>query len=131
VVVAIQTIAAEVGNVEVFPAVVIEISNADALPPSLICNARHVGNIREAAPVIIAIEHGAWRPRFVLQDIERRAVDQIDIQPPVIVEVEKRATGAGGLDQVILGGGPRKMAKGAETGFACDIGKAHTRRGVG
>src|SRR5215468_12685112 len=129
-IVVIQTIATEVGNVDILPAIVIEIANADALSPSFIGLTRLVGDFRKGPVAVVVIESGARRLRFASQRIQCRAIDQIDVQPPVIVVVEKCATGSGSLNQIILSRASRKMAKAGETGGAGHVREAHTSCGV-
>ena len=58
---AIQTVAAEVGDVDVLASVVVDIADADALAPAAIVEAGGFGDIAERAIAVVAIEGGRRR----------------------------------------------------------------------
>src|SRR5262249_28738734 len=97
-VVAIQPVLAEIGDVEVFPPVIVEIPDTHALPPSLIRHARFISDIGKRAVAVVTIERGARRLRLSAQRTERRAVNQVDIQPAVVVIINKGAARARRFD---------------------------------
>src|SRR2546422_5216776 len=85
VIVPVETILSEVRHVDVRPAVVIEIADAHALSPPLVSHARLLRDVGEGAIAIIMVERGAWRFRLAAQCLERRAVDEVDVEPAVVI----------------------------------------------
>ena len=98
----IEPVLAVVSNVEILPAVVVVIADADALSPTRSGEAGLCSDIRESSVVIVAIEmisrRWSGRKRF-----EPGSVHQKNIGPAVIVVIKDRDAGAGGLDDVFLG----------------------------
>ena len=74
VVVVVKTILAVVGDVDVWPAVVIVVANGDAEPPTLIPDAALSGNVCKRAITVVMQKHGLRRRLFPLQSRHGRAV---------------------------------------------------------
>src|SRR5580704_14801701 len=60
-VVVIEDVLSVVGDVEIFPAVVVVIADANALAPACVSEARFFCDIGESAVVIVVIEMARWR----------------------------------------------------------------------
>ena len=97
----IEAVLAVVGDVEVFPSVVVVVADADALAPAGCGEAGFRGDVGEGAVVIVAVEVvGGRLPGG--KSFELGAIDQEDVGPSVVVVVEDGDAGAGGFDDVLL-----------------------------
>src|SRR5262249_55389968 len=102
-----------------------------AVPPSLIRHTRFICDISKRAVAVVTIERGARRLHLSAQRIERRTVDQVDIEPAVVVIINKGAARARRFNEVILGRRAGDEAKAAEACGLRHVDEAHARRGVG
>src|SRR5437762_9088726 len=84
-IVVIKTIFAVVGDVDVWPAVVIVVADGNAGPPSFIRDAALLSNIAKRAVMIVAQKHGLRRRLFALQSCHGRTIQQIDVEPAIVV----------------------------------------------
>jgi hypothetical protein len=80
VIVAIEAILANVGDVNVGPAVVVEVSDGDACAPAVVGDAGLGGDIGEGAVVIVAEERGVGWSSFAGERIDRGTVDDLWVQ---------------------------------------------------
>src|SRR5204863_9488411 len=91
-VVAIEAVLATGGDEAVVVAVVVVIADAGALAPSGRGDARLRGDVLERAIALVAIEvRGRLRPRR--KSLQRRAVDEEQIEPSVVVVIDHRDAG--------------------------------------
>src|SRR5262249_56216930 len=100
-VVVIEPVGSEAGHVEVFPPVVVVIARRDAHSPSGKTYARFVSDIGESPVAIIAPQFTAGAV-WVGGGGDRRRVDEIDVQPAVVVVVGKRYAAAHGFEDASL-----------------------------
>ena len=100
-VVVIQDVLAKVGQEEVIVAVVVVISDADAVAPARVAEPCLVGHVGESAIAIVVIEvirgFAAGREPFVLG-----AVQQENVEPAVLVVVIEGDPAAVGFHDVLL-----------------------------
>ena len=89
-IVVVEAVLAEIGNVDVGPAIVVVIADHHAKAPALIGHSGFVGHVGERSIVIVVEQHGPRRRFLALQCGERRAIQQIDVEPAVVVVVEQR-----------------------------------------
>ena len=114
-IVAIEAVGPVVRDVEVRPAVVVDVAGRDAEAPSFVRDAGAIGDVGELEVAIVAEERGA--PRALgrrLSALERsacRAVDQIDVEPPVVVDVDERDAAGRRVEDERFSGGPGSMAE--------------------
>src|SRR5260370_5425970 len=101
-IIAIEPILAVVRHVDVWPAIVVKISDSHAKSPALVGHAGAVGHIRERAIVIVVIQRGARRLLLSRQRVIRRAIDEINVGPAVVVIIENGYPRAGRLQNVFL-----------------------------
>src|SRR6185437_10984496 len=103
VIVVIEAVFAVIGDIQIFPAIIIVIPHAHALPPAGSSSQprlhRHVG---ESSVVIVAVKMVGWSFSRGKAG-EGGAVDDEDVGPAIVVVVEDGDAGAGGLDDVLLG----------------------------
>ena len=98
-IVAIQLVLSEVGAKQIFEAVVVVVSNANARCPACIAKAGFFGHIRESSITIVFVQAiGCFRRGA----FDRRAAKQEDIHPAVVVIVNESATAARGFEDVIF-----------------------------
>jgi hypothetical protein len=105
--VAVEPVRAELGDEEVDMAVVIIVGGADAAPPAVVADAGPLGRVLEPPAAAVAVQRVAAPladPRRLL--VEGPGVDQVDVQPAVLVVVDERRAGADRLEDVVLGDAP-------------------------
>ena len=124
-----QPVGTEVGDVEIGGAVVVDVADADALAPSLVGHARRGGHVAERAVAVVAEERRARRAGGAR--LQRRAVDQIDVEQAVAVEVPQRHARARGLDDVVLLGAAGHVPEACKPDSSGDVGESHIGRRVG
>ncbi len=100
VVVVIEAVLAEVADVDVGPAVVVIVGDGDADTPALVGNAGFFGDVGEGAVVIVVKERSFGCGGFSGQGVGGGAVDEIDVEPAIVVVVDEADAGAVGLDDV-------------------------------
>jgi hypothetical protein len=83
-----QPIGAEVGDVEIGCAVVVDIADTDALAPSLVADACGRRHVTERAIAVVAKERSCRHTTRIR--LERAAIDQVEVEPAIAVEVQQR-----------------------------------------
>jgi hypothetical protein len=109
VVIAVETILAEVGDVEVGPAVIVEVCDRNAEPPSVVGDASFSRDIGEGTVVIVVKERSVGWSGFSGESVVSGAVDQVDVEPAVVVVVEQGDSGADLFENVRLRGCPHHV----------------------
>lgn len=121
-IVAIKDVFSVVGDVEIFPAIIVIIADADSLPPTGVGQAGFARDLGESAVVIVMVEM-TGREVAGGRRIESGAVNDEDVRPAIVVIVEDGDAGPGSLDDVFLGVHAAKDFRGRETCFFGDIGE--------
>ena len=114
-VVVVENVLAEVGDEQVFEAVVVVVADADALSPAGVGHAGLCGDVGESA-VAIVLEEMRGGLLAGGEAFEAPAVDQKNIQPAVVVVVVESDAAAGGLEQIFV------LVLAAEDGFCVESG---------
>src|ERR1035437_5202202 len=96
-IVPIQAVLAEVCDEEIFVAVVVVVSDADAVGPSRVMQACLFGDVGEATVAVVVIETIA---RTGGNTVEAAAAEDEDVHPPVVVVVKEGTTRAHDFDDV-------------------------------
>ncbi len=101
-VIVIKTILAIIGDVEIFPSVVIVVSDTNSLAPSRRDESRLLSHIGESSIMIVMIQmvRGSLIGGEALQ---RCAIHDEDVGPSVVVIIENGDAGSGRLDDIFLG----------------------------
>jgi len=120
-VVVIEDVFSVVGDVEIFPAIVVVIADANSLAPSGVSEAYFLGDVGERAVVIVVIEMAGLR--FSMCGIESGAVDDENIRPAIVVVVEDSDAGAGGFDDVLFTVDAAENHGIGEAGLLGDVGE--------
>ncbi len=102
VVVVVEAVLAEVGDVDIGPAVVVVVGDRGAESPAIVGDACFGGDVGEGSVVIVVEERGVGRRCLAGQRIVGGAVDEIDVQPAVVVVVDQADARANGFDDEVL-----------------------------
>src|SRR5260370_34501176 len=92
-VVVVEHATIEIGNIKVFPAVIVVVADGGAKSPTAMREARLGRHIGESAVVVIVVEL-AGVALLCSQILERGAVHQEDVHPPVVVVIKNRDSAA-------------------------------------
>ena len=123
----VEPVLAVVGDVEIFPSVVVVVADANALAPAGCGQTGFGGHVGERAVVIVAIQVIAGTLPGG-KSFERRAIHQKNVGPAVVVVVEDRDAGSGGFDDVFLGVDAAENVLRGQAGFFGDVGEGRDRR---
>jgi hypothetical protein len=114
-----EAVRAKAGDVEVVPAVVVVIGDRDSHCPARIGEARRVRHLAERAIPEILVE-GCLGTRLSCEgSLDRRGVEQVEVEPSIPIEIEHGDSPAHALDDVLLLGG--RLVEEGEAGFARDL----------
>ena len=123
-VVVIERVLAPVGHKEVVETVVIVVPDANSLAPTRARETRLPGDVGKRAVAVVVIQMvGGLLPLW--EALERRAVHLEDVEPAVVVVVEKSDAAAGGLDDPVLDVLPAKHAARTQTCPRANIDERH------
>src|SRR5579883_2994898 len=125
VIVAIQAVLAEVADEDVRPAVVVVISDGYAKTPAVIRHSGFVGDICKCAVVVVMEEGCVRRFGFALFGLIGRAVHKVNVEPAIVVIVDKADTGAVCLNDELLVRNPHLMTPCCQAGLLADVLKDH------
>ena len=101
-VIVIEPVLAVIGDVEILPSVVVVVSDTNSLAPTRRDKSRFLSHVRESSIVIVVIQmvRGSLIGGEALQ---RCAIHDENVGPPVVVIIENGDAGSGCLDDVFLG----------------------------
>ena len=128
-VVVIEDVFSVVGDVKIFPAVVVIVADAHALAPTGVREAGFLRDVGKGSVVIVVVEV-ARRSSLGGRCVESGAVDNEDVRPAIVVVIEDGDAGSGGLDDVFLGVDAAKNFDDVEACFFGDIGEMRERFGI-
>src|SRR5579859_3140702 len=123
VVVVIEAVFAVVGYVDVRPAIVVVVGDGDAEAPALVSDAGLVSDVSKRAVMVVVEEHGAGRWFPALNGGDRGTVEEINVEPAVVVVIEESDAGARGVDDGGFFGRTGAVVEFIETRLLCDIEK--------
>src|SRR5271154_1924006 len=113
-VVVIQTVFAEVRDIDIWPTVIVIVGDSNAEAPPVVGDTRLRGNIREGAIVIIVKQRCLWSRCFSTQSLSGRTVGKINIKPAIIVVVDQANARAVALDNVRFLGSAHGVLPGSQ-----------------
>ena len=122
-----QRTIAPVCNEQIVPAVVIEITDAAAGAPSGARNTSRRRHIGERTVAIVLVQPADWRRSGRPLRLEARPVHQKDVEPSVMVIVEKRRSTPGGLQQILVAILAAVNRLGFQSGFPGDVDELNTQ----
>ena len=99
----IEEAPAVLGDVEIGPAISIVVSHGDTHAVAAAGNASGFRHISESSISIVTVKRVTQR-RIWFEEIAFATVHQINVHPPVVVVVKKRAAGASSFGQVVVRG---------------------------
>src|SRR5580698_9890978 len=120
-IVVVQDIFSVVGDVEIFPAVVVIVADANALAPTGVSEAGFFRDVGEGAVVIIVVKMACGC--FTGGSVEAGAVDDKYVGPAVVVVVEDGDSRSGSFKDVFFGVHAAEHHWVRETCFLGDIGE--------
>ena len=125
-VVVIQNIFPVVGDIKIFPSVVVVVAHTNALPPSGVRQAGLVRGVAERPVMVVAIQviGGAFPDG---KSFKLRAVDNKDVRPAIVVEIKDGNARTGSLNDVFLGGLAAKNIHHRKAGFLCHVREVRQR----
>src|ERR1700730_6911847 len=83
-----ETVLSKIRNVDIRPAIIVIVAHGNPEAPALVGYARFVGDVGERAVVVVMKQHGARSCFLTFQYRKGGAVEQINVQPTVVVVVE-------------------------------------------
>ena len=124
-IVAIEPILSPVRDVDIRPAIVVEIGNGHAHAPAIVLNTRVRSHIRER-PIVVVVEQSSMRRcLFAVERIEGRPVHDINIEPSIVVIIDQTDSRPLGLHKVGLGRRPHPVCPMSEPGLFRDVFEYH------
>src|SRR5206468_12409292 len=116
----VETILAEVADQEIVVAVAVVVADACALSPAARAEPGPGRHVLERSVAFVAIETIGWR-LVRWKSFERRAVDEEQIEPSVVVVIDERDAGPRRLEQVLVSRRSAEHGDVVEAGFAGDV----------
>src|SRR5215470_5287291 len=110
---------------EVVPAIVVVIADAHPSLPAGAGETGFFGDLGESAVAIVLIQMRSGRLARGPMGVEAGTVGEIDVEPAVVVVVEKRQARAFGFDDVVLVVDGTPDVRSGEAGFAGDVDELH------
>ena len=101
VIVAVENSAIEIGNVKIFPAVVVVVADGYAESPAAMCDSGFRRHVMERAIVIIAVKLAGMAFAGV-NIFDGRSVDEVNIHPAIVVVIENGNPAAHRVHDVAL-----------------------------
>ena len=121
VVVAVEAVLAEVGDKDVGPAVVVKVANGHTEAPAVVGHAGLRGHVGKRSVVVVMEERGVRRRGLAGERVIGRAIDEVDVEPAVVVVVDKAHAGAVGLQDVLFGAGAHHVLPASQAGRLAHI----------
>src|SRR6266566_1719822 len=110
-IVMIETVFAIIRHVDIWPAVVVVIAHSHAKAPSLVRHARLGRYVGESAVVIVVQQHSARGWFSPLEGSKCGSIEQIDVQPAVVVIIKQSHARTKRLENSCLLGTPGAMVE--------------------
>src|SRR4029077_1618920 len=92
-IVVIKAVFAKISDINIWPAVVVVIADGNAKSRAFVGYAGFIRNVAKSAIVIIVKQHGPRRRFFSFEGCDGGTVEQIYIEPAVVVVVEQSHAG--------------------------------------
>ena len=126
-VVAIEPVPAEIGDVEIGPAVVVVVPDDGAETPTFVGHSRRGRGVGEGAVAVVAIEGRLRMFLLASNRLEAGTVDQVDVDPAVPVVVEEGHASGRDLHQETFHLRSGAVSEAAQTASRRDVGEDHGR----
>ncbi len=112
----VEPILADVGDVEVGPAIIVVVRSDRADAPAIVCDACLLCDISKGAVPIIMEKRRVGRLAFTGQSGVGKTVYEIDVDPPVAIVVQQSDAAAERFDNEVFVGVANVVRPGSETG---------------
>ena len=115
-VVTVQTALSQVDDINIRPTVIVEIAGAYPRAPAVVLDASAGGDIGERTVAVVAKQGGRQRLFLTSSSGVSQRIDEVDIDPSIVIEIEESQSGARGFRQVGFERLPRDMLKPTQAG---------------
>ena len=120
VVIVVQAVLPQIGDVEIGPAIVVIVAHRAAKPPPVIRDSRFFRHLGKRSIAVVVEERRVRRNRLPAQCVDGRSIHQVDVEPAVVVVVEKADARTLGLDNDLLRGSAGRIVPPCQAGlFGC------------
>ena len=124
-VVVVEPVLSVVAHKEIGPAVVVVVGNRAAIAPAVVGHAGLGAHIGKGSVVVVVKQRGVRRLLLAVKRVECRAVDEVDIEPAVVVVVDQADAGSVGLNDEVLLRHAHLVDPAGEPGLFGDVLKDH------
>ena len=90
VIVVVETVLSVVRNVEIGPTIVVVVRYDHAETPPVIGYSGFGGDVGKCSIVVVMEKRGMGRSRLAVEGIVSRAIDQVNVEPAIVVVIQKR-----------------------------------------
>jgi hypothetical protein len=111
VIVAVEPVLAIVRDVQIRPPVVVVVAGGNSEAPAFVGHTGAFGDVRELEIAIVAKERGARSGLGSPYRTRRRTVDQVDVEPSIIVDIDQGDAAGRRLEDARLFRGTRSMTE--------------------
>ncbi len=124
-VVVVEPVLADVGDIQVRPSVVVVIAHRNTHAPAVIGDARFCCDVSKSAIVVVMKECRVRGGRLAAERVVGHTIDQINVEPPVVVVVKQADSTAEGFHDQGLGWSSPTVFPGSEAGLAGNVLEDH------
>ena len=117
-IVVVEAVLAQICHIQIGPAIVVVIANGNADAPAIVGHARLRRDVRKCAVVIVMKERCVRRLGFSVHGVIGHAIDEIDIEPSIVVVVEQCYSTAEGLHDILFGARAALIAPARQTSLS-------------
>src|ERR1700734_818351 len=117
----VEAIFSEVADIDIRPAVVVVIGDCHAHTPPVVSHTRLRCHISEGAIVIVVKQCGLWRGCLSAPGVEGRTIDEINIEPAIVVVVDQAHARTVRLDDKTLVWRAHRVLPNSQARFLCDV----------
>ena len=129
--IAIQDAVTPVSDKKIGKSIVVEIAHTAALPPTGFCKAGLQGDVRECSVAIVLVQAANRRIGGCPVRLEPCAVDEKDVEPSVIIEVEERYSASRSFQQKAISSFAAENRPGTKPGLFGDVSELNAPSGSG
>ena len=104
-----------VGHIQIGPAIVVVVAYGNSNSPTIVGYACLFRDIGKCAIVVVMKERGVRRGGFSAERVVGHAIDEVDVEPSIVVVIEQCDATAEGLDDLRLGARAAVIAPARQT----------------
>src|SRR5262249_35232420 len=106
-----KTIFAKIADIDIRPSVVVVVTYGDSETPPFVRDPRPIRDVRKGPVMIVVKKHRARCWFLSLDRFDRRTIQQVNVQPTIIVIVKQCNAGSRSLQDCALIKRPRLMTE--------------------